>query len=60
MVIAWGLAYEDGRAEVTRLDSGHRWQLAAADQVMRYIGRSEECSPRLVWVAPSDVGARAA
>ncbi|MFE4828886.1 hypothetical protein [Streptomyces sp. NPDC056672] len=54
-VVAWGLAYEDGKAEVTQIESGRRWQLTAPDHAVRYFPRSKECSPRLVWLAPPAV-----
>ncbi|MFJ1600262.1 hypothetical protein [Streptomyces sp. NPDC088261] len=53
VVIAWGLAYEDGKAEVTQVGGGRRWRLEAADHVMRFVRRSEGCAPRLVWLAPA-------
>lgn len=54
-VVAWGLAYECGSAEVTRVGSGGRWSLASPERVLRFFGRAEDCSPRLVWLAPADV-----
>lgn len=54
LVVAWGLAYEDGAAEVISVDGHRRWQLAAAESVVRYFGRAEDLSARLVWLASPD------
>ncbi|RDG34214.1 hypothetical protein [Streptomyces corynorhini] len=59
-VVAWGLAHEDGAADVTRVDGGGgRLRLAAPENVARYFGRADGCSPRLVWLA-SEVSASVA
>ncbi|MFE4366842.1 hypothetical protein ACFRMN_01050 [Streptomyces sp. NPDC056835] len=58
VVVAWGLAYESGEAEVVRVGGGSRWRLASAERVMWYFGRAAECAPRLVWLAPPDTGER--
>ncbi|MFJ4922535.1 hypothetical protein [Streptomyces sp. NPDC088725] len=57
VVVAWGLAYEDGKVEVTQIEGGRRWRLEEPDHVMRYIRPSEDCSPRLVWLAPAGTAA---
>ncbi|WP_405798581.1 hypothetical protein [Streptomyces sp. NBC_01506] len=63
-VVAWGLAYEDGAAEVIAVEGQRRWQLAAAEHVVRYFGRAENLSARLVWLTAPDAhphtGSRAA
>ncbi|MEW1721822.1 hypothetical protein [Streptomyces sp. NPDC093109] len=51
-VVAWGLAHDDGVADVTRVDGGSRLRLAAAENVARYFGRADGESPRVVWLAP--------
>ncbi|MEV7421581.1 MULTISPECIES: hypothetical protein [unclassified Streptomyces] len=58
-VVAWGLAHEDGGADVTRVGDGGQLRLAAPENVARYFGRADGCSPRLVWLAP-EVGASVA
>ncbi|RDG36879.1 hypothetical protein DVH02_17660 [Streptomyces corynorhini] len=60
-VVAWGMAHEDGAADVTRAEGGGQLRLAAAENVARYFGRGDGCSPRLVWLpaAGSDVVADA-
>lgn len=50
-VVAWGLAYEDGATEVISVEGHRRWQLAAPENVVRYFGRAEDLSARLVWLA---------
>ncbi|MFJ5103333.1 hypothetical protein [Streptomyces sp. NPDC088554] len=52
-VVAWGLAHEDGAAEVTRVGGGGQLRLAAPESVARYFGRGEGCVPRVVWL-PGD------
>ncbi|MFD7290903.1 hypothetical protein [Streptomyces sp. NPDC059863] len=59
VVVAWGLADENGEAEVIQMGSGCRLRLAAPEHIARYFGRAEDCSPRLVWLAPPDVDGRA-
>lgn len=51
VVVAWGLAYADGDAEVISVEGNRRWQLAAAEHVVRYFGRGEHLSARLIWLA---------
>ncbi|MFD5747817.1 hypothetical protein [Streptomyces sp. NPDC127033] len=60
VVVAWGLAYESGVAEVIHVGGGRRWRLASAEGIMRHFRRTEDRTPRLVWLAPpgSDAGAR--
>ncbi|MEV7870968.1 hypothetical protein AB0P17_33830 [Streptomyces sp. NPDC088124] len=60
VVVAWGLAYESGETEVIRVGGGRRWRLASAENVMRHFHRTEDRTPRLVWLAPTDddAGAR--
>ncbi|WP_381797728.1 hypothetical protein [Streptomyces niveus] len=48
VVVAWGLAYADGAAEVVGVEGHRRWQLAAAEHIVRYFGRAEDLSARLV------------
>lgn len=50
-VVAWGLAYEDGAAEVISVEGQRRWRLAAPENIVRYFGRAEDLSARLVWLA---------
>ncbi|WP_405442556.1 hypothetical protein OG211_13580 [Streptomyces niveus] len=55
-VVAWGLAYDDGAAEAVAVEGSRRWSLAAAENILRYFGRTEDLSARLVWLpalAPS-------
>ncbi|MFJ2559224.1 MULTISPECIES: hypothetical protein [unclassified Streptomyces] len=54
-VVAWGMAQENGVAEVTRMDGGGQLRLAAPENVKRYFGRADGCSPRIVWLAPVGV-----
>lgn len=54
-VVAWGIAYDDGAAEAVAVEGNRRWSLAAAEHVVRYFGRAEDLSVRLVWVADPDV-----
>ncbi|WP_405617125.1 hypothetical protein OG292_25390 [Streptomyces sp. NBC_01511] len=58
-VVAWGLAYKDGAAEVMAVEGQRRWQLAAAEHVVRYFGRAENLSARLVWLTDPDPHAHA-
>ncbi|MEU9745595.1 hypothetical protein [Streptomyces niveus] len=58
-VVAWGLSYADGEAEVIAVEGQRRWQLAAAENVLRYFGRAENLSARLVWLAGTGVEAEA-
>lgn len=54
-VVAWGIAYDDGAAEAIAAEGQRRWSLAAAEHVVRYFGRADDLSARLVWVAGPDV-----
>ncbi|WP_329386857.1 hypothetical protein [Streptomyces sp. NBC_01716] len=54
VVVAWGLAHADGAAEVISVEGHRRWQLAAAENVVRYFGRAEDLSARLVWLTAPD------
>ncbi|MGW6507456.1 hypothetical protein ACWGCP_07860 [Streptomyces niveus] len=49
-VVAWGLAYADDSAEVISVEGHRRWQLADAGHIVRYFGRAEDLSARLVWL----------
>ncbi|MFC8824721.1 hypothetical protein ACFT9I_05090 [Streptomyces sp. NPDC057137] len=60
VVVAWGLAYADGAAEVIAVEGQRRWQLAAAEYIVRYFGRAEDLSARLVWLADTHSEACAA
>ncbi|MFE2944047.1 hypothetical protein ACFXKG_34145 [Streptomyces sp. NPDC059255] len=59
VVVAWGLDYGDGKAEVTSVESESRWRLASADRAVRYFGRAEGCVSRLVWPGVPDVDGQA-
>ncbi|MEV0777677.1 hypothetical protein [Streptomyces sp. NPDC050428] len=54
VVVAWGLAYADDSAEVIAVEGHRRWQLAAAGNIVRYFGRAEDLSARLVWLAGTE------
>lgn len=49
-VVAWGLAYADGAAEVVGVEGSRRWQLTDPRHIVRYFGRAEDLSVRLVWL----------
>ncbi|WP_228447355.1 hypothetical protein [Streptomyces paludis] len=51
-IVAWGLAHEDGVADVTRVGGGGPLRLAAAENVGRYFGRADGESSRVVWLTP--------
>ncbi|WP_405848335.1 hypothetical protein OG211_13480 [Streptomyces niveus] len=56
-VVAWGLAYADDSAEVIAVEGHRRWSLTAAERIVRYFGRAEDLSARLVWLtAPGSDG----
>ncbi|WP_051765147.1 hypothetical protein [Streptomyces sp. NRRL F-5135] len=63
VVAAWGIAHEDGKAEVSGAEvgdggCGRRWSLASAEGALRHFGRAEGCSARLVWLMAADVDRR--
>jgi hypothetical protein len=54
VVVAWGMAYEDGQAEVVSVTGDHRLRLASPAHITRHLGPAgEDRSFRLVWLAPS-------
>lgn len=58
-VVAWGLSYADGAAEAIAVEGNRRWSLANAGHLVRYFGRHENLSARLVWLANADTKAQA-
>ncbi|MFD4700505.1 hypothetical protein [Streptomyces niveus] len=54
VVVAWGLGHADDSAEVISVDGHRRWQLADAGHIVRYFGRTQDLSVRLVWLAAPD------
>ncbi|MGR3934902.1 hypothetical protein [Streptomyces sp. BRA346] len=52
-VAAWGIAYEDGHADVTSVDGRRRFSLPSPDRAMRHFARWEGVTARLVWLTPS-------
>lgn len=50
VVVAWGMAFENGRAEIAPSSGGRRWSLVSPDHAVRFFGRSRDRIPRLVWV----------
>ncbi|MFE6029613.1 hypothetical protein [Streptomyces niveus] len=53
-VVAWGLGYADDSAEIIAVEGHRRWQLANAEHIVRYFGRTQDLSVRLVWLAAPD------
>jgi hypothetical protein len=51
-VAAWGLAYEDGRADGVGVDGPLRLSLVAPERAMRWFGRSQDVTARLMWLGP--------
>jgi hypothetical protein len=51
-VAAWGVAYEDGHAEVISLDGSQRFSLGSAERAVWWFGRRAGITARLVWLAP--------
>ncbi|MEO3976243.1 hypothetical protein [Streptomyces sp. CAU 1734] len=55
-VLGWGMAHEDGPAEVIRAGGSERWRMSSVEQaVARFGRRAEGCSLRLVWLGRSGV-----
>lgn len=52
-VAAWGMAYQDGHADVTSVDGRRRFSLPSADRAMRHFALLEGVTARLVWLTPS-------
>ncbi|PJE96773.1 hypothetical protein CUT44_16960 [Streptomyces carminius] len=54
-VAAWGVAYEDGSAEVVSTDGVRRFGLASPERAVRWFGvKKEGVAARLVWLAAPD------
>ncbi|MEE1939361.1 hypothetical protein V1L54_08025 [Streptomyces sp. TRM 70361] len=54
-VVAWGVAYGDGSAEVVSTDGVRRFSLAAPERAVRWFGvKKEGVTARLVWLAAPD------
>ncbi|MCT2594055.1 hypothetical protein LHJ74_29815 [Streptomyces sp. N2-109] len=51
-VAAWGMAYEDGRAQVVSVDGGARMSVGSAESALRWFARREGITARLVWLSP--------
>jgi len=52
-VAAWGMAYEDGRADVTSVDGRRRFSLPSPARATRHFALLEGVTARLVWLTPS-------
>ncbi|MFI0774744.1 hypothetical protein [Streptomyces sp. NPDC021212] len=52
-VAAWGMAYQDGHADVTSVDGRRRFSLPSADRAIRHFALLEGVTARLVWLTPS-------
>lgn len=50
VVVAWGIAFEGGKSEVRPLEGNRRWTLRAPENAMRFFGRTEDRTARLVWI----------
>ncbi|MEF3116492.1 hypothetical protein [Streptomyces chrestomyceticus] len=48
-VAAWGLAYEDGRADVAAVDSGFRMSVAAPERAARFVSMRPGSLGSVVW-----------
>ncbi|MFF7650345.1 hypothetical protein ACFZCY_10865 [Streptomyces sp. NPDC007983] len=51
-VAAWGMAYQDGHADVTSVDGRRRFSLPSPDRATRHFALLEGVTARLVWLAP--------
>lgn len=52
-VAAWGMAYEDGHAQVVSVEGGLRMRLRSPEGAVRWFARPEGVAARLVWLSPS-------
>lgn len=59
VVVAWGLAYADGAAEAVAVEGHRRWRLTDPQRIVRYFGRADDLSVRLVWPAGADADTEA-
>ena len=57
-VVAWGMAFEGGKSEVTRVGGHRRWTLVAPENAMRFFGRTEDTTARLVWIGEPESNGR--
>ncbi|MEU1805478.1 hypothetical protein [Streptomyces sp. NPDC019937] len=51
-VAAWGVAYQDGHADVTSVDARRRFSLPSPDRAIRHFALLDGVIARLVWLAP--------
>jgi hypothetical protein len=49
-VAAWGMAYQDGTAQVTTTEGRTHLSLRSPERATRWISRRPGCSASLVWV----------
>lgn len=49
-VVAWGMVHGDGRVQVVSADGEVRMSLSAPERALRFFGRGEGVSARLVWL----------
>ncbi|GAA2452691.1 hypothetical protein [Streptomyces macrosporus] len=53
-VVAWGVVYEDGHAQVTSPDGSLRFALGSPEGAVRWFGVQEGVTARIVWLSGPD------
>ncbi|MEV0259961.1 hypothetical protein AB0I49_01260 [Streptomyces sp. NPDC050617] len=52
VVVAWGLAYEDGRVHVVSAGGRTQYRLNSPERAVYWFGREPGVTARIVWFAP--------
>jgi hypothetical protein len=55
-VAAWGLAHDDGSAQITAVDGGFRMSLRTPDRAAQLISLRPKSVGCLVWPGPTPLG----